>query len=45
MKFIGKLFGLLLFIMALIYLAGLVWVAICGQAVPVGVRWFYPWLP
>lgn len=45
MKFIGKLLATLLFIVALLYLAGLVWTSICGSQVPPGVRWFYPWLP
>lgn len=45
MKYVWNMVATLLFILALVYLAGMIWTAIGGQSVPAGVRWFYPWLP
>lgn len=45
MKKIGSLFLLLVFIVAVAYIAGMVWFAVFGQSCPEGVRWFYPWMP
>lgn len=35
----------LMFIVAVLYIAGLVWVAVKGSSCPEGVLWFYPWMP
>ncbi len=43
--FILKAITSLAFILALLYLAGLVWTAVRGQSTPDGVAFFYPWLP
>ncbi len=44
-SFILKAITTLVFILALLYLAGLVWTAVRGASTPDGVAFFYPWLP
>lgn len=43
--FILKTVTILIFIVAMLYLAGLVWTAVRGGETPEGVAFFYPWLP
>lgn len=43
--FILKMITTLVFIAALLYMAGLVWTAVKGGETPEGVAFFYPWLP
>lgn len=43
--FILRAVTILIFIVAMLYLAGLVWTAVRGGETPEGVAFFYPWLP
>ena len=43
--FILKTVTILIFIVTMLYLAGLVWTAVRGGETPEGVAFFYPWLP
>lgn len=44
-SFLLKTITILIFIVAIMYLAGMAWTAIRGAATPDGVAFFYPWIP
>lgn len=43
--FILKLVAILIFIAALAYFAGFLWVLLQGSAAPEGIQWLYPYIP